>query len=225
MMPESKKSPALRRLTVINPNSSSQITAQIADTMRRSPVFGRFNVTVLGSPNGPISIESDADAEDCVMPMLAIAHDNPADGYVVACFSDPGLDQMRRELGVPVVGVGESAVLTGMTRARQVGILSTSTESIVRHSRKWTRLGISSRIAGELAVGRSVLDLESEEAYRDVLATAERLEAAGAEMLVLGCTGMSHMRDRLQGDLTVSVVDPCRAGLAAAAAAIDDERI
>ena len=129
---------------------------------------------------------------------------------------------MRANLHVPVFGIGESAVLAAMSRGRRVGIISGVDEAIPRHERYWDRIGVSRRVVRDIATGRGVLDLESEEAYQDVLATGQELAGSGADVVVLGCTGMTHFRSRLQSDLGLPVVEPCQAALRFAASALQD---
>jgi Asp/Glu/hydantoin racemase len=71
-------------------------------------------------------------------------------------------------------------------------------------------------------VGLGVLDLETEDAYERVEEAGESLVRAGAGAVVLGCTGMTHMAERLQARLGVPVIDPCRAAVAAAMRAVID---
>ena len=59
-----------------------------------------------------------------------------------------------------------------------------------------------------MATGRDVLDLESEGAYRDILTKGGKLTKIGANVLVLGCTGMTHWRARLQDELGVPIIEP-----------------
>ena len=93
-------------IAVINPNSTERITDQIRDAIDAP---SGVDVQVLTSHRGPRAIESDQDVADSIAPMLATAAAHPADAYVVACFSDPGLDELRRVSGVPAFGIAESS--------------------------------------------------------------------------------------------------------------------
>lgn len=212
----------LGRVAVVNPNSSEYISTQVNDAVQ--PLAGdlRVEVEVLTSRAGPPAIESDDDVDAAVGPMLETARDNPADAYVVACFSDPGISQMRANLDAPVFGIAESAVLAAMSRGRRVGIISAVDEALPRHERYWERVGVAQRVVRDVATGRGVLDLESEEAYEDVLAAGRELAGSGADVVVLGCTGMTHLRARLQNDLGLPVVEPCQAAVRFAASALRD---
>lgn len=205
-------------IVVINPNSTERITRQIRDAV--STVSSR--VTVVTSLRGPPAIERDEDVAASVVPMLdvALAHDEAA-AYVVACFSDPGLDELRGIRDIPAFGIAESAIRSAMEAAEKVGIVSSVEDSIPRHQRYWRRLGISDRVAGDIAVGLGVLELDTEEARERVRAAGEALVTAGAGAVVLGCTGMTHMQGRLEAHLQVPVIDPCQAAVSLAEEAIN----
>ena len=204
-------------ILVINPNSTERITDQIEQAVKEITHKLEMTVEVVTSPCGPTAIESDEDVQASIGPMMEIAAHHSADAYVAACFSDPGIEEMRETLNVPVFGIGESAVLAAMSLGKNVGIISGVEAAIPRHYRYWEYLGITNRIIGDVATGRGVLDLESEGAYRDILTTGGKLTKIGADVLVLGCTGMTHVRSRLQDELGVPIIDPCQAALNAAA--------
>ncbi|WP_420612792.1 aspartate/glutamate racemase family protein [Candidatus Spongiisocius sp.] len=207
---------------MVNPNRTERISAEVDDAVRDLAEELGIEVEVITSLGGPPAIESDADVAASVGPMIEIASGHKADAYVVACFSDPGIGEMRAKLEAPVFGIAESAVLAAMSRGRSVGVISAVEEAIPRHDRYWDRIGVATRVVGDVATGRGVLDLESEEAYEDVLDAGEQLADSGADVLVLGCTGMTHLRARLQDDLGLPVVEPCQAAVTFAAAALRD---
>ena len=212
----------LGTVTIVNPNSSATISRQIDDAVSSLAGDLGVGIEVVTCADGPQAIETDEDVAAAVRPMVETALAHPADAYVVACFSDPGITELRNALDEPVFGIAESAVLAAMSRGRTVGIISALDVAIPRHYRYWDRIGVSARIVADIATGRGVLDLESEDAYRDVLGTGRKLAGAGAEAVVLGCTGMTHLRARLQTDLGMPVIEPCRAALTLAASALRD---
>ncbi|MDE0232143.1 MAG: aspartate/glutamate racemase family protein [bacterium] len=207
------------KVVMINPNSTEYITRQLAQAASETPGDG-LEVEVITNPGGPPAISSDQDVVDAVDPMLRTLRKHPADAYVVGCFSDPGLAQVRQEFDAPVFGIAESSIRIAQGISPSIGIIAGMEGAIPRHTVYWGKLGALGDIVGETACGRGVLDLESEEAYQDVLAAGARLREAGAGVLVLGCAGMTKMADRLSGDLGLPVVEPCRAALQRAGEAL-----
>jgi Asp/Glu/hydantoin racemase len=194
---------------VINPNSSERISNQIREAVELADA----DATVVTSAGGPPAIESDADVTAAVDPMIATALASPAAAYVVACFSDPGLDELRSSTAVPAFGVAESAIRAALEVGSSVGVISSVADSLPRHERYWNKLGVAGRIAADVAVGLGVLELDTAEAYEKALDAGRALVTVGADVVVLGCTGMTHMQDRLAAALGVPVIDPCRAAV------------
>ncbi len=178
---------------------------------------------VVTSDAGPPAIESDRDVGAAVGPLLETARNHAAAAVVVACFSDPGLDELRAESGVPVFGIAESALRRALTLGDRVGVISSVEDSLPRHSRYWEKLGVQDRVMADISLGLGVLELDTEEAAARALRAGPGLVAGGAEVVVLGCTGMAHMQARLEGALGVPVVDPCRAAVEDARRAIAEE--
>lgn len=203
--------PAIDPILVINPNSSQRITAQILEAVEAE------GVRVITSQAGPPAIESDQDVIDAVGPLLDTARKQAAAAVVVACFSDPGLDELRAESAVPVFGIAESALRRAVSLGERVGVISSVAASVPRHRRYWARLGVQNNVIADIPLGLGVLELDTEEAYARAYGVGGDLVAAGADVVVLGCTGMTHMRARLEEVLRVPVVDPCTV-------AVDDAR-
>lgn len=195
---------------MINPNSSPRITTQIAEAVAAS------DVRVVRSASGPAAIETDADVEAAVDPLLETARAYDASAVVVACFSDPGLDDLRAVSTVPAVGIAEAAIGEALRVGSHIGVISSVAESVPRHERYWRKLGVADRIAADIPLGLGVLELDTAEAFDRAKAAGHDLVRAGADVVVLGCTGMTHMQAKLEDELGVPVVDPCRAAVAAA---------
>jgi Asp/Glu/hydantoin racemase len=195
---------------VINPNSSPTITAQIGDAVAAP------DVRVVRSLNGPIAIETDDDVTAAVGPLLETARAEPAAVIVLACFSDPGLDELRAVGAVPAVGIAEAALHEAQRLGKRIGVISSVEDSIARHARYWKKLGVEEAVVADIALGLGVLELDTEHAAQRAQSAGRRLIDEGADVVVLGCTGMSHLQARLEAGLGVPVVDPCRAGVAAA---------
>ena len=199
-------------ILVINPNSSEVITAQIRDAV----TVIDDGVAVITSTGGPPAIESDDDVSAAVAPMIELIENHPAAAYVVACFSDPGLGYVREMAEVPAFGIAESAIHVAIQQGERVGIISSVADSLPRHARYWEHLGVGDRVVADIALGLGVLELDTPQAYQAALTAGHSLLAAGAEVIVLGCTGMTHMEARLRDELGVPVIDPCRAAVEAA---------
>jgi Asp/Glu/hydantoin racemase len=212
------------RILVINPNSTVAVTEDID----RALVPLRFRdgpeIECLTLAEGPPGVETQRHVESVVMPLCRLieGHDNRASAFVIACFSDPGLQLARETTRKPVFGIAESGLLSALARADRLGIVAILEASIARHRRYIRALGLERRIAGELSLDLGVLELgeESVTLTRLTEVGARLRDELGAEALVLGCAGMARYRARLEAALEVPVIDPTQAAVAMAIAAV-----
>ena len=212
------------RILVINPNSTEAVTAGIREAVAEVPRPGAVRIDCLTLAEGPPGIETDAHVRQVVAPLVALVRrEAPASVAIIdACFSDPGLSQLRAATDRPVFGIGECAYRAAAFGGRRFGVISILAESVPRHRRYLDTLGLSERLVADLAVDLGVVDLADEARAGDRLEeTGRRLrDAYGAEALVLGCAGMAGHRARLEVALGIPAVEPCQAAVVAALAAI-----
>lgn len=208
-----------KALIVINPNSNATVTAGIDRAMEPLRAWGT-PIRCVTVAEGPPGIESQSDADRAVPPMLDLATslEPEAAGFVVACFSDPGLHALRDETALPVVGIMEAGVHTALRLGHRVGVIAILPNSVPRHLRAFAAMGVLPRIAGDRALGLTVSELaDADRAVAAMAETGRRLrDTDGADVLVMGCAGMAAYRARLEAETGLPVVEPCQAAAAAA---------
>ncbi|MGA1634096.1 MAG: aspartate/glutamate racemase family protein [Gemmobacter sp.] len=206
-------------LFVINPNSSAVVTAGIAEAV--APL-GRMGAPIecLTLAEGPPGIESQAQADETVAPMLRLAAtlEDRAAGFVIACFGDPGVHALRDRTRKPVIGIQGAAVAPALTLGQRFGIIAILPRSIPRHLRSLGAMGVLGRLAGDRALGLGVAELaQPARTEARLIETGRALrDADGAEVLILGCAGMARYRARLEDALGLPVIDPCQVAVATA---------
>jgi len=209
-------------IEVINPNSSRSVTEGIARELAAlQPLFSvAFDCTQIDE--APRAIESDADVALTERLVIDRVSRSAADAHVIACFSDPGVAQLRREGVRSVFGIAESAMHAAALLGQRFGIISILQGSVARHAVQVERTGLASRLAGDLALDLGVLDLADADLARPRIEEIGRelKDCYGADVLILGCAGMGGHRAWLQHLLQIPVVDPCAAGVAAAVAGL-----
>ena len=99
----------MKRILVINPNSSISMTNSIDRSIEVLRFPGGPQINVVRMEEAPEGIEDQEEVESVVRPRVRRIEQEQADGYVVACFSDPGLHLAREKVRQPVLGVAESA--------------------------------------------------------------------------------------------------------------------
>lgn len=203
----------------INPNSSQPVTEGIARAVEglrpaHGPAF-----EVIGIPDGPATISSMQDAAQAALHVAEIVRKRPdCAAFVIACFSDPGLDLARSLVPQPVFGIQEAGILTAMARADLFGIVALGPASVARHRLRIRQMGVAARLVGELALDNASAEAVGQSAtvFAETLRLGRDLRDRGAGALVLGCAGFAPRRAALERDLGIAVIDPVQAAAAMA---------
>lgn len=154
-----------------------------------------------------------------------VAEQSPRTGaFVIACFSDPGLVQARKVTERPVLGIGECGALAALTQAETFGVVAILEESAVRQRARFAAMGLSDRFVESLPIGLGILEMEA--AADDAILS--RMIATGGilrdkhkvDALVMGCASFGRFRTALSTALGIPVVEPVRAAVAMALAAL-----
>lgn len=204
------------RIRVINPNTTDSMTATIGKAARAVAGPGTL-IEAVTSSMGPASIESHYDEALSVPGILAsIAHGETqtVDGYVIACFGDPGLDAARELARGPVVGIAEAAMHAASFLGRGFSVVTTLGRTTGRARDLAEHYGMSRFCLGVHACEIPVLDLETDPGAQAAITQVcrEALERDNSDAIVLGCAGMADLCAAISGRIGVPVVD----GVAAA---------
>jgi len=205
------------RIKVINPNTTSGMTAKIGAAARAVASPGTEIIAV--NPDiGPASIEGHYDEALCLPGLLQQVAQGEAegcDGFVIACFGDPGLLAAREVATGPVVGIAEAAMHAASFIATRFSVVTTLPRTVVIAEHLLENYGMARFCNRVWAADIPVLALEdpASGAYAKLKAEIERaLSEDGAEAIVLGCAGMADLCQALTLELGVPVIE----GVAAA---------
>ena len=199
---------------VINPNTSDHMTAEIEATAKR--VFlPSWDCMVFCAPAGPESLESWSDYHLASVAMLPLLEKHlDVDGIVLACFGDPGLYLLKESCSVPVVGIAEASMSLAVLLGARFGILAGMRRAVELMDSMVRTYGMEARYAGTVSLEMRVLDFDKDRsATLNVLERASRqLREKGAEVLLLGCAGLTSFVQDLQAKVEMPVIDPVEAG-------------
>lgn len=204
-------------VTVINPNTSDEMTQAIARGARA--VAGPdTRVRAVRPSMGPASVESHYDealSVPGVLAEIAAGERLGSDGYVVACFNDPGLDAARELATAPVVGIAEAAMHTASFLGRGFSVVTTLSRTCGRAWDLADRYGMRRFCRGVHACGIPPLALDTDpDATKTIIEScSSALDTDGSDAIVLGCAGMSDWADKIAAELGVPVVDGVRAAV------------
>ena len=205
------------RIKIINPNTTWSMTEKIGACARSVARPGTQIVAV--SPSmGPVSIESHYDEALAVPGLLseiAAGEREGIDGYVIACFGDPGLKAARELARGPVVGIAEAAMHVASLVGSRFSVVTTLGRTVGQAWHLAEAYGMKRFCANVRACEIPVLDLEApgSRARDRVIDECRRaLDEDGADTLVLGCAGMADFCEHIAQVLGVPVIDGVAAG-------------
>ncbi|HET6158411.1 MAG TPA: aspartate/glutamate racemase family protein [Dongiaceae bacterium] len=206
------------RIKVINPNTTESMTHTIGAAARAVAAPGT-EILAVTSAFGPVSIEGHYDEAVSVIGLVDQIRKGEAegvDGYVIACFGDPGLLAAREAATGPVIGIAEAAMhaasflATGFSVVTTLGRTRIIAEHLVRN------YGMEHHCRRVRAIDLPVLELENPRSNARSLIAAEcrrALEEDGSGAIVLGCAGMADLTTALTRELSVPVIDGVGAGV------------
>ena len=180
-------------------------------------------VDVVSLDVGASSIESAYDevlvGPDTLHKIQAAAEDG-CDACFVSCFADPAVHAARELVEIPVMGGFTPAISHAIALGERISIITVLANVRPMLFRLARAAGVESRLASIRVIDTPVLELEGHDELVEKLSDQGRLavDDDGADVLVLGCTGMLGVAAALQEELAssgpfVPVVDPTAAAV------------
>ena len=150
------------RIKVINPNTTAGMTAKIGEAARAIAAPGT-EIVAVNPAFGPVSIESHYDEAVSVLGVLEEVRkgeEEGCDGYIIACFGDPGLLAAREIATGPVVGIAEAAMHAASFISTGFSVVTTLTRTCIIAEHLVERYGMHHACRKVRGTDIPVLDLE-----------------------------------------------------------------
>jgi allantoin racemase len=202
----------MRKILVIDPITTdffNDMTKNYLEEIKSSDI----EIEVVNIKAGPSSIETFYDEAFALPGILKTVDEykTRCDAIVINCFADPGINAARELTDIPVVGPAEASMMIALMLGHKFGVIST-----FRNTGPWVELqtrnmGIEQRLAGAVGIDIPVLELGSDlkkTARYLVDAARDLIESKGAEVIILGCTGMAPVARIVKEELEVPVIEP-----------------
>jgi len=194
------------KILIINPNSDKNMTASIQKTAD-SYVGEDCQVKCVSIEGAPLFIENYEDMALTADGMIRMVkkYENNFDAFIVACHCDPNLDVLKEISSKPVVGIGEASMKIATMLGHKFSVLSTAAHSIPIKEELVRKYHLQDLLASVRAPGKIDVSLDEEEKYFHM--AQEALDKDSAEVLVLGCAGLTGLDKTLTRRLKIPVLD------------------
>ncbi|RKX78775.1 MAG: aspartate/glutamate racemase family protein [Spirochaetes bacterium] len=201
------------RILTINPNTNISFNKALEKTAEKY-ALSTTTVKVISPDSGPQSIEGSYDEALSVTATVKtfLEHQTDYDGFIIACYSDHLSTYAIREITEkPVIGIAKASVMVACTLGDRFSIVTTNDrwKPLLREAVE--KYGVRSRCASVRTTGMSVAALkeESEEVVREKIEreALAAIEKDGAEVICLGCAGMTGFDKELEKKTGVPVLD------------------
>jgi allantoin racemase len=215
----------MKKILLVNPNSSEEMTRDIAVTVN-SIGLQNYDIKTIRMENSPHVLESFADYTMAGRELLQYFRDgrnSDCAGVLLACFGDPALYALKEILPVPVIGIAEAALSMALLMGFKFSIVASSPKAVPMMESLVKAYGLEGRMASVECLNMPIENfLQNRELTADPLAVAaERALARGAEVLVLGCAGLTMLEKKVEEKFRLKVIDPVRAGIFSLIALLD----
>ena len=194
------------KILIINPNSSPEMTDKIKATAL-DYAAGVFEVECFLTNGAPEYIETYEDQLKAAPGMIRLIRENEDiyDAFVVACHCDPNLDAMKEITTKLVVGIGEASMKIASMLGHTFSVITDTYQSIPNKEALVQKYNLQTMFASARSPENEIHDLSLEE--KIIQAAEIAVKKDHAEVLVLGCAGMTGMDKRLKEKLGVPVLD------------------
>ena len=198
------------KIKVINPNTTANMTRKIGEAARAVAAPGT-EIVACNPVNGPVSIEGHYDEALSMIGLLEEVRkgeDVGVDGYVIACFGDPGLLAARELARGPVIGIAEAAMHAASFISTGFSIVTTLSRTRVIAQQLVENYGMTRFCRNIRATDLPVLALEPGYA-KQMIAQECRIALVedGCGAIVLGCGGMADLPAQISHEIGIPVID------------------
>ncbi|MGV8804941.1 MAG: aspartate/glutamate racemase family protein [Polaromonas sp.] len=207
----------IRPLLLINPNTSLPSTVLMLHSARAAlpPCYAVLTAT---ATRGAAMITNEAElaiAEEEVL-VMGKARATFVSAIVISAFGNPGLQALRQRVAVPVVGIGEAAMLEAGAGGRRFGIVTTTPALQGAIERVAQQLGLGPQLTCiRFTPGDPLVLAGDPRQQEERLAEAVQacIELGGAQAVIVGGGPLARAADSLSQRFELPVISPVAAAM------------
>ena len=213
------------KVLVINPVGHDTWNKQ-DERIYRSYASSETEVKVVSLPKGPATVERPEDHAEVIPLVIDVAKrmHKDFDAIIVNCFLDPGVKLLRGIIEKPVIGPCEASLHIASTIGNKLSVVT-----VGKYGTTWMiedrirELGFDDKVVSIRGIPLGVMDINKERTTVINYLIEESKKAVsedGADVIILGCTGLAGMARGVQDKVKVPVVDPSGAAIKMAEALV-----
>jgi allantoin racemase len=206
------------KIRVVVPHPSEEFQAHARDALSPS-ARPDTELSVVCLDKGPASTESRYERATAVPDTVAKivqAEKDGIDGVVPDCMGDPGLEEGREMVSIPVVGPTETSMHFAAMLGHKFSVITVLDRLVAYFEECATRAGQAQRLTSVRSVEIPVLELDDQPRAIKALVgeAAKAVRDDGAHVIVFGCTGLTGLAKQVEeglkeeGITDVPVIDP-----------------
>ncbi|RLE54064.1 MAG: hydantoin racemase [Candidatus Methanomethylicota archaeon] len=161
-------------------------------------------------PNQPFGIYDDKTEQEAIPKIVALGLEmakNDIKALIISCAADPGVEDLRSKLKIPVIGAGSASAHLALGIADRIGVITISMEvpKVIED------ILVDKLIAKATPKNvKTTLDLMKKENEKYILEAALQLKRKECNAIILACTGFSTIRisSKISRKTGVTVIDP-----------------
>lgn len=223
--------PKSKAIVLINPNSNADATRSMAN-LARDEAGDKAIIIERSNDAAPLLLTTPQDMINATPGVVEIgigaAKNQKVAAIIVSAFSDPGLEELRNEVDIPVFGIGEEVFHQAAKNGRKFGIVTITPDKALIRSfrRKAASLGYEQLYQGvRVTPGDPNKLVQSPEKLDMALAEAAELSISqdSAKAVIMGGGPLSASALRLQSQFDVPLLVAVKAATHAALGTIQEK--
>jgi allantoin racemase len=189
-------------------------------------------ISVVSVDRGPASIESryeEALAVPDTVAKIVQAEKDGVDAVISDCMGDPGIEEAREMVSIPVIGPAETSMHIAAMLGYRFSVVTILERLIPLIDHHAVKTGQTESLASVRTVDIPVLELDDHARLLTALVdeSVKAVREDGAHVIIFGCTGMAGLAEEVEeglrenGITDVPVIDPAILALKIAEALAD----
>ena len=212
------------KILLYNPNTSESITNTLYDTAKLVVSEGTTLVPMTAKKGFPyISTKVEAQITGTlVLEKIAEIH-SKYDAIIIAAFGDPGLIPAKTLFNLPIIGLGEAAMLSACLFGKKFSIISFTNAMASWYEESVEVLGLQSRYAGFRAIDGVNLTIDKIQTLqkKSLIESAKlAINIDGGEVVIFAGAPLSGFKKIVQKEIGVPVIDCAEAAVKQAESAV-----